>query len=138
MLQEQWTARILARRGDGMLVPDNSERFPSRKAARLVVSTGWILLAVGASTLVRFAIAPLIADGLAYTTYFPSILLVTAFLGWRAGAATLILSTLIATYLFLPPVPAMPFASLRTLPRQSSLALNAKAHFSRPALASPT
>jgi len=92
-----------------MSIREGSHRVPSRRAVRLAASAAWILLAVGASTLVRFAIAPLIADSLAYTTYFPSILLVTAFLGWRAGIATLLISALIATYVFLPPAWAFSF-----------------------------
>ncbi len=86
-----------------MTPPQALRGLAAGRIGRTLATAGWVALAVGLSTLARYLVDPLLGSGMAYTTYFPAILLISLFLGWRAGAVTLALSTLIATFIFLPP-----------------------------------
>ena len=64
---------------------------------------GWMLSALAAATLLRIAVG-LFASGVPLVFYLPAVMIVTLFAGWETGIAALIASTLLAWFLFVPPV----------------------------------
>ena len=66
----------------------------------LFIAALYIFLAVALPTLLRLAIDPLIQGRLPYATYFPAILLIAVFLGWRAAVLVSVVSAVVANALF--------------------------------------
>lgn len=63
----------------------------------------WLGLAVGSAAGIRLAISPWIV-GVPFVTFFPAVLLLAVFLGWRWGVAGLFCSAMLANLLFEGPV----------------------------------
>ena len=59
--------------------------------------------AVAVATMLRFAITPLVGDGVPFITYFPTVLIVAVFGGAFAGLSGLLLSSGMAAYFWLTP-----------------------------------
>ena len=72
-----------------------------------VVSIAGVAVSVALPTAVRWALHPVLGDALWFATYYPAILAATLFLGWRLGLLTLLLSALVADYVFIPPPQAI-------------------------------
>jgi two-component sensor histidine kinase len=70
------------------------------------VAALYVILAIAIPTLLRLAIDPLIAGRLPYVPYFPAVMLVAVFLGWRAATMTTFGSALVANTLFSKAQPA--------------------------------
>lgn len=78
-----------------------------------LASIGWTLLTIVALTTLRWVIDRGHA-GLPFATYFPAIVLVALFLGWKYGFATALLSGIIANRLF-KPEPILLYANWRNV-----------------------
>ncbi len=65
-----------------------------------------ILVAVAVATLVRLAFGALTLApaGVPFAFYFPALMIVTVMAGWQAGIASILLSILVAWFLFMPPI----------------------------------
>ena len=61
----------------------------------------WSVVAIGAATALRWAIDRG-ASGVPFVTYFPAVVLVTLFIGWRWGCLTAILAAVVGNRLFRP------------------------------------
>lgn len=59
----------------------------------------WFSLAMGSASGIRLAMSPWVV-GLPFVTFFPAVLFVAVFLGWRWGVAGLIWSAMLANLLF--------------------------------------
>ena len=61
-----------------------------------------LLVIIGAATALRFATG-IVTNGAPFAFYFPAVMAVTILSGWRMGAASLLLSIVCGTFLFLLP-----------------------------------
>jgi two-component sensor histidine kinase len=66
-------------------------------------TTLWVAFGIALATAVRELLNPLLGSTLWYPTYYPVTLICTLFLGWKAGAVVVLLSAVVAGYLFVPP-----------------------------------
>jgi PAS domain S-box-containing protein len=86
------------------------EPFMTRQSAlierSLVLRYGAAILGAAVAVLLRFAMVPLFSgshSAVPYITFFPAVLLVTWYGGFRAGGFAILLSTLSAAYFFVAP-----------------------------------
>lgn len=63
----------------------------------------WIVTALAAATLVRLA-AGVITAGVPLVFYLPAVVIVALFTGWECGVIAIVLATLVAWFLFVPPI----------------------------------
>lgn len=63
----------------------------------------WIVTALAAATLVRLAVGVLTA-GVPLVFYLPAVVIVALFTGWECGVVAIVLATVLAWFLFVPPV----------------------------------
>lgn len=99
--------------------PDSSDRSTLLDLASLLVRhrpaiscAGWLICALAVATLLRIGIrlftggAPLVfyLPGAPLVFYLPAVVIVTLFAGWETGVAALVAGTLLAWFLFVPPV----------------------------------
>jgi two-component sensor histidine kinase len=63
----------------------------------------WVASALGAATLLRLA-AGLITTGVPFAFYFPAVSLIALFTGWQCGMVAVLASTIVAWFLFVPPI----------------------------------
>jgi len=91
-------------------LPDRVPKWGMRTAEFVDhLKGGWrpyalALAAVALATVVRSAMQPLVGERLFFTTYFPAVGIAAALGGLLPGLAATALATLLAWYLFLPPV----------------------------------
>jgi PAS domain S-box-containing protein len=90
--------------------PASSETSALHSLASLLVRhrsvlscLGWLICALAAATLLRIG-AGLFTGGVPLVFYLPAVMVVTLFAGWETGVAALILGTLLAWFLFVPPI----------------------------------
>ncbi len=69
---------------------------------------GWTLAAVAAATALRWIIDRG-ASGVPFVTYFPAVVLVALFVGWRWGCLTAVLAAIVGNRLFRPDLPITEF-----------------------------
>jgi len=94
------------------------EPFMSRasalKARPWFLSYGAAVVATGVAILLRVALTPLLAGShsvVPYITFFPTVLFVTWYGGFRAGAFSILLSALAVAYVFLEPLGSLRVAN---------------------------
>lgn len=63
----------------------------------------WLITALAAATLLRVGVG-LITNGVPLVFYLPAVSVVALFTGWQCGIIAVVCSTLLAWYLFVPPV----------------------------------
>ena len=61
------------------------------------------IMLVALPTIARLALHPILGETLWFATYYPAVLIAGLLLNWRAGCVVLVLCTLVADYMFVPP-----------------------------------
>lgn len=83
----------------GATQPRAGARFPDNFVFRVFV----LALALAAATLLRALLGPVV-PGVPFAFYYPAIIIVALACGWEFGAGAILISLLLAWYLFVPPV----------------------------------
>lgn len=65
-----------------------------------LATLAWVAAGVAVPTLARLALTPVLGASLPFSTYYPTEILITLFLGWRAGLGVLLLSVAAANFFF--------------------------------------
>ena len=89
-----------------MLTSETLKRVAASLPHRPVPATRAFLMAVGIvafATLLRFAITPVVGNGVPFITYFPMVLIVAVLAGAFAGLSAIAVSSVIAAYFWLTP-----------------------------------
>lgn len=74
-----------------------------RHEPRALTGVAGVLACIAAPTLARMALAHLLDHTLIYATYYPAVLIAALLLGWRLGVLVLLMSAVIANYVFVQP-----------------------------------
>jgi two-component sensor histidine kinase len=85
-----------------MVAISNLQRWLEDEPSPVTVAAG-VVAGVAVPTLIRWALQPVLGDALWFATYYPAVLVVGLWLGWRPGLTVMLLSALTADYLFIPP-----------------------------------
>ncbi len=84
-----------------------------------ILAYGTAIGVVAVASVLRYAASGYVLEGLAFTTYYPAILIAAIVGGFWPGAVALLLSSLAAWYLFIPPA----FSFSLGIPQAVSLAI---------------